>query len=101
MLKDTIEGDFYFGQIWDFFEHAHSIKACNIMRRKGRLYRHVCMMLCVYSKVNVTVGEDTAFPLVRKKKDLKWQKGKMWAFFPPSCLLILAQASNRSLCKYS
>lgn len=53
------------------------------MRRKERLYRHVCVMLCVYSKINVTVSEDTAFPLVRKKKkDLKRQKGKMLAFFP-------------------
>lgn len=41
------------------------------------------MMFCVYSKINVTVSEDTAFPLVRKKTDLKWQKGKIWAFFPP------------------
>lgn len=47
-----------------------SIKACNIMRRKERLYRHVCMMLCVYSKINVTVSEDTAFPLVREKKKI-------------------------------
>lgn len=58
-----------------------SIKACNIMRRKKRLHRPVCMMLCVHSKINVTVSEDTAFPLVRKKR-FEMAERENVGFFP-------------------
>lgn len=67
-------------------------------------YIYVCVFICcMYSKINITVQSVRTlhFLLWGEKRIWIGRKGKM-GFSPlPICLLILVQASNRSVCKYS